>query len=832
MADKLNVFGNCDGCPFKGATCGSRGPIDSPIVIVGESPGKTEIKEGRPFAGISGQLLESIISKYGVEPYITNAFKCHPPQNKKDQGTLAIACRACHSKLDAEIRRHPRKVILALGAGAIWSLTGDYSLKITSVRGKLFKSDYAEHGIVAAVHPAFLLRGNGSLPKFKDDVMYAYDLLAGKPPKTHIVPHYSILTTDRQVEAVRKKILRRAYKQGSAIPVASDLETSGFCPVDDYILLGGLCYDPRHVYILPEELIKKPTTAVKNLMELPEDKVRWVWHNGKFDNGFLQHNGINSRVDEDTVLLSYALDETKGMHDLEQVSKDLIGAPDWKGMLEEYLPYKGASYAHIPAPVLTKYAAYDISNTLQDFFVLRERVAKDAHLEKLYTRTLIPASELLVDIELQGLRVDVPKAIENENRILAAMEEPKEILNRYARKLMGTDINPNSSQQMCVLLYDKIKIPVKKERSTDKKIIAMLPRHPAVVALTDYRRLSKAYSTYVRPLIPPKSRKTKVTKAQKHYVHSDGKVHSTYLLHGTVTGRLASRNPNLQNIPRDPHIRSQFIADPGHVFIEADLNQAELRCLAELSGDPVLMEIYLKNEISLHDKTTQAIYGKPSDWTPKQVQYYLQMFGCAVEDIPGEQKMRAKAVNFGIVYGREAPSLAEEFKLPVYETERWIQAWATTYSTAWNFIQRCRNAPNRGQVLITPFGRKRRFGIVTPENKQTLENEAANFPHQSIASDINITAARKTRPLIRPWGVRIANLVHDSTLLHAPLDPEVCLNATKILIENMENEAPNWGLKKVPFKADFKIGTAWGSLEKCTFEQLPERIEQIRSMQK
>ncbi|MGD9725584.1 MAG: DNA polymerase, partial [Nitrospiraceae bacterium] len=668
------VYNNCEGCPFKRPTCGSRGPKDSPFVIVGESPGETEIAEGRPFSGDSGDLLAQDLSAAfsrmkvkPVEPFITNALSCHPG-GKKDIRTLAAGAQTCHSRLDAEIRAFPRKVVLSLGAPAAWSLLDAYGLKITQQRGMIYQSSYAQHGVVLAVHPAFLLRGGGSHSKFKNDLDLAVALLDGRRITRYIDSYHIEVTNEEEIWAIIIQLCRRAKRRQRPTYLACDLETSGFSRFDDDPLCTGFGWKFNQNYIIPEHL--HGTEAYQHLMSLPTDIVRYVWHNGKFDHGFLLHDHEyqdafkpetppNYRVDEDTMLQSYVLDEVRGQHDLEQVSNDAVGAPNWKEMLHSYLPKKGSSYRVIPRPVLHKYCGKDIAATLQTHYVYRARVARDPRCELAYTKTLIPMSEDLVQIEDVGMCVDMKQVEANSIRIGNDVKNAAEKINQIARVRLGYNINPNSHVQVNGLYFDHLKIkPWKHKRSLAKDIVKKMPSHPALILLTEYRKVAKSYSTYIKPYMEGKG------------IHSDGRVHSSYLIHGTVTGRLASKEPNLQNIPRDPELRSQFIAPKGYRLVECDLNQAELRCLAHLSQCPDLMAIYLDpNHPGLHHETSVALFGP---------------------NYNDEDKMRAKTVNFGIVYGRTGQSIAEEYHLPASEGERWVKGWFERFPGAARFIEKCR----------------------------------------------------------------------------------------------------------------------------------------------
>lgn len=745
----------CSTCPFGGLKVGTRGPEDAPLVIIGESPGTQEVKAGKPFIGPSGNLLHKVLPR-DTPAYITNALCCKPPKNKTP-AKMQKAIMACRERLLAEIRKHPRKVILTLGGPAIQAVTGNLNIKITQMRGQVIDSDLAEYGIVLAVHPAFLMRGGGDYQQFKADINKALELLnTGTLQRKWQEP----ILVNNAADVFGTAIIQNPTY------IAADIETSGFNPLTDRILSVGFSNikEPDKVYITDD------LEEIKQLIETPY--FRFVWHNGKFDTSFLRAVNIRAKVDEDTMLLSYALNEKGGMHDLEQKMVDLLRAPSYKDALKIYLPNRKASYELVPKDVLWEYQAKDVCGTGMIFPIMKEQVDADADLHKLYRKVLLPASEMLTNVEARGLYVDKERVAENEVVFAEELEQRKKELY----DLSGWEINPNSPQQVAKLLYDQFR-QRGKGRSTAKEVVRDM-QHPAAAMVLEYRKVSKALSTYVRGAI---------SKADP-----DNRVRTTYLLHGATTGRLASRNPNLQNIPRDPRLRGMFIASPGFVFLEADYSQAELRSLAILSADEFLCDVYNTTDRSLHKEVAKTMYG---------------------EDYDRDQYIRAKAVNFGIVYGRGAPSIAKEFHISVQEAQRIINAWFARAPLAYKFILKCRATPLKGQTITTVFGRKRRFGVVSRDNIRELQNEAANFPHQSIASDCTLLSAVDLDPVLIVKDVRIVNLIHDSILTECPNDSEHIAFAKEQMSNIMVKKPTEWGLDRVPFKVDFKIGPRWGSMK-------------------
>lgn len=788
-------MGDCINCVFKGVRVGSKGPIDSPFVIVGESPGIMEIHKKIPFVGPSGALLDTSLKTaweqlghQPIEPYITNAFQCLPKD--KSPQKVAAACKSCFPRLNEELLAHPRKLIIALGNAALWSITGDYDLKITRERGKLFKSRYSEMGVLACLHPAFILRGTGSIEQFAGDLKYGIELLTqGNEAITdYQEPSYTVVDSDE----LYTRFL--AWLNSCAL-VAGDIETSGFNPLTDRILCLGVCEaaSPLHSWILPPEYIHP---------EIFEGKTRWSWQNGKFDTGFLRQIGCkHARVDEDTMLMSYALNE-RGIHDLDQIASDWLRAPNHKKIIAQYLPNTKTSYEVIPKPVLYKYLALDVCKTAMLTPRMLKALEADPKTEKLYKEVFIPASEYLLDVQSRGLYVDRERVAQNAVEFGAEAAIYKEQLNVISRRVIGIDINPNSPKQLQNLLYRHLKL-APETTGTGKEVLKKLPPHEAIKALQKYRKVQKALSTYIIPM--------------DELVQADGCVHTTFLIHGTVTGRLSSRNPNIQNIPRLPSLRGQFIARPGYIYVEADLSQAELRSLAYCSGDPELCRIYTTEGLSVHDEVRKEIFGDPEDWSPEQLEAYFERFGITEKDVERlleEQKMIAKNVNFGIVYGITPAGLSEQINRPFHECARYIDAWFRRFPVAKAFIEKCRQSVTKSQTITTQFGRKKRAGYVPRDKIQAAENEASNFPHQATASDITLTTGiRIYKTLQERWGAYIVNTVHDSMLIEVPIDQDKNEVALYVCAE-LEKTPILWGITRVPFKADVKVGTRWGNLEK------------------
>jgi uracil-DNA glycosylase family 4 len=732
-----------------------------------------------------------LMREWNVPPenfLILNSLQCLPPRKKDDarRNTEAIkqGAFACRPRLIDQIQEHPRKLIVACGNHALWSLTGSYSLKITQVRGQLIPSPLSELGILPVLHPAALLRGTGNYRQFRMDLEYAIDLLRGFPKKQPVQTFYYVCHTKERVLATLRRLMKKPL-------LYCDTETTGFNRFDDNTLCLGIAHDPRLVYIFVGEVSPEKALEIGAHPDWPRSGStipmlreffrkypgKLVWHNGKFDVSFTRREGCSSRVDEDTMLLSYAYDEQGGIHDLEQVSGDLLGSPDYKHVIKQYAPRKADSYAKVPPDVLFNYLALDVGNTAGIFPILRRRISEDPALEKLYTRLLLPASEFLWHVEHHGIMVS-RFAVERQQRRLQkeidrAYHQIQEVAKQYGYQ---GEVNPGSPQQMASLIFDhlKLKPPAGTNRSTAKGVLDQLPQHPVIKALKLHRGAQKNKGTYADAIL--------------RNIQQDGRVHSTFMLHGTRTGRLAHKV--VANIPRDKRIRGMYVAPKGHVFIKADVDQAELRSLAALSNDPELCAIYRSNVRKLHREVADGIF-KRKDWN-------------------NEQYMRAKALNFGIVYGRQAESIAEEFRISTTEAQGYINWWTNNFPVAWDFILKCRNSVLKGQTLVTPFGAKKRHWLVTQANVITLQNEASNFPHQNLASNITLAAAIKVAPVLEEEDVHIVNLVHDELLAECPDQLDKIEWARNLITQAIEEVPKEWGITRVPFKSDTEIGRRWG----------------------
>jgi DNA polymerase-1 len=608
---------------------------------------------------------------------------------------------------------------------------------------------------------------------------------------------------------VRYQVVKTAAQLRQAVDflltktiLAADIETSGYNPRANRILCLAVSWAKNRALIIPLDEVyvtrwKWPGEAFlgnPQLRRLLSSRgPTWVWHNGKFDASFFRTRNLPARVDEDTMLMHYAINEQRGTHDLKQLAQDLLGATDYSQVLKKYAPKRADSYENVPPDILFRYAAQDTDSTFQIYGLLESELGNG--LGQMYRKLLVPASAFLQEVEAKGVWVHRPSLDHLERELTTDLGSKLKALrsqadgagwdaDKYANDVGAvktpTEFNPGSPKQVMWVLR-RLGIKVKTTNQVVLKDIR--PRPPFVTALLAYRATAKALSTYAYGIGDAADA-------------SDGRVHSTYLIHGTTTGRLSSRNPNMQNMPRvtsgrwGKMIRDVFQAAPGNQLLEFDYSQAELRVLAFLSQDEGLIDIYRRG-LDLHDEVATAIFG--SGFTK-------------------EQRVRAKFVNFGIAYGRGGESLAQEFKISRAEGSEMVRAWFARFPQAHVYLKAQRQAVVDGRTLVTPLGRRRRFGVVTRESLITMQNEAANFAIQSTASDLTLLAAMSAQPRLREMGGSVINLIHDSILVEAP--KLVPVDKVAAVVRGTMEAVPRRVLgTEIPFESSMATGSVWGSLE-------------------
>lgn len=768
-------YANCEECPLQdsGRFVPSEGPEQAEFAFVGEAPGVQEAQTGRPFMGPSGNILNVIMKHHGIrrkDVLLTNACLCRPQENATPP---AEAIAACRPRLKHELEERGIKTAVAMGNSAAMALLS--KTKVTQLRvGPPRPSTLVEDlQVVPTIHPAASLRAADHFPSIVADVGKLF-----REARQWVAPDYWVVEDVREALEVIRWLGRTADELTIDIEAGIEKDTAFDHPNHYDLLCIGVGYRQRRVVVFAGELFDDAQVC-KEMGNLLRAKYI-VEQNGKFDNAGVYPKLGQVKTHFDTMLASYAVDERKGIHNLEYQGTELLGAPNWKGVLNPYLG-PGKNYSAVPRSVLYKYNAYDVSITRDVSDVWRGRLSKRPELRRLHDH-LVAASNELMFLELNGIAVDRKYLNELEQMYIASLRG----LLDSIEELMGWRLNPNSHVQVKKAFAEmRVKVP-----NTTKETVAWIISktkptskvHQFCLLLQRFRKEAKAYGTYVKGI-------------RKRLYR--GRVYSTFLLIGTSTGRLSSRNPNLQNIPRDSSIRRLFVpSSPANCFIQADYSQAELRVFSWLAGDTYFRDIFNEGTRDLFDELTPILY--PGSTKEKDGPVVWK-----------EKRTRVKGYVYGLGYGREYQSIADEFGISGAEAKRGMAAFFEVIPEIVAFREETRAKVLRGEDLVSPFGRHRRFHLITKENRHEVMNEALAFLPQTTSSDICLDAMAHARPRLKGIGW-IRNIVHDSILAEGPR--ERASEIAVILNEEMLAAADRIVKGYVRFATETKTGNNWGEV--------------------
>jgi DNA polymerase I len=524
--------------------------------------------------------------------------------------------------------------------------------------------------------------------------------------------------------------------------------------------------------------------VLKPLLEDPS--IRKIGHDLKFDTIVLARHGVAlDGLETDTMIASYLVDANRSSHPLEDLALEHTG---YKALTEEDVCGRGAkavSFAQIPVQAALDYAGERSDLALQLAAPLRGILARDG-LEAVYEEIEHPLLPVLVSIERAGIRIDGPALASQAQRI----DEELYKLARRIYELSGEEYNINSPKKLGEILFDKMGLTTEtlkrtsktKAHSTAFDVLEELGQYHELPRLVlEWRALMKLKGTYIDAL--------------PQLVNPDtGRVHTCFNQAVAATGRLSSSDPNLQNIPirteLGREIRRAFIADPGNVLISADYSQIELRVLAHMSGDPALLEAFTQN-IDIHDRTAMKVFGTDSGLSEHEL------------------RRRAKIINYALLYGKQAFTLAKDIGVPREEAQSFIDAYFAGFPSVRAFIDGIIEEGRHTGVVKTMFGRRRLVPDLNNRNGQVrgaAERAAVNMPIQGSAADILKKAmidVHRALPRVAGGRARMILTVHDELLFEAP---EAAADETVSAVRQLMESAVTLS---VPLTVDVGVGKNW-----------------------
>ncbi len=542
------------------------------------------------------------------------------------------------------------------------------------------------------------------------------------------------------------------------------------------------CYIPLKAAgaeCLSEEVVRE---RLKPILEDPTLKL--VGQNIKYDYKVLRHWGITLNPWFDTMIAAWLADTTQSSYNMDKLAERYLGYATVH--FKDVVP-AGATFDAVELDRATEYAAEDADITFRLYEKLSPML-EEMGLTKLFAELEMPLVRILADMELEGIRL-VPKTLESYSEKLG--EEIAEVEKEIFR-ICGREFNVNSTKQLQEVLFTDLGMkPVRKTQtgySTDNAVLEELAGGEGAAAevpslVLRYRLLSKLKSTYVDSL-------PKLVNART------GRIHTHYGQTGTATGRLSSKDPNLQNIPireeEGRQIRAAFVPKEGHIFLSADYSQIELVVLAHLSGDAALRKAF--NEGSdVHSQTGALIFGVDEN------------------EVTPEQRRIAKTINFGVMYGMSAFRLSRQLKIPRRMADEFIRAYFEKYSAIRAFVDRTAEEAKASGSVKTLMGRIRTIPGIDSRNRteqMAAARIAVNTPIQGSAADIVKLAMLNVVARLAKEGLssKLILQVHDELVFEVP---EIEVDQMRKLVrEEMEGAIK----LDVPLRVSIETGASWGAL--------------------
>lgn len=720
----------------------------------------------------------------------------------------AIEC--CKPRLHEELQQAGVTTVIPMGNSAVKAVfPKDQSRSgITKLRvGRPKILD--QFCVVPTFHPAACLRNQEKFPHMLSDIGKAVS--RDNLPDNWYEPNIFVITPDKSpnlmIEALTGPTL--AFLD---IETSREKDTSyGNVHMEKLLCVGIGIEGEDSVFVFTEECFQQAEFRKRFMKFLATNNLGA--QNGKFDLGslraYLGYPDFEGPVlSEDTMLQSYALFEYQGVHGLEYMGQELLGTSDWKHAIAPYL--KGpdgkqpTDYGNIPPDILYKYNAFDVHVTrlLHTYFSkeLEKRGLVDAY------RFMLRVSNMLTLVEPRGFGFDIPYS-ETLSQQYAAEREDLErglpiVCNPEAKGKhlrIPHKLNVDSPDQV-KQYYTKNGVDLDNTEADTLRLLLEDPRitDPDIRATTqlilDIRAITKMDGTFVTGL------QKKTTP--------EGTVHPSFLIHGTTSGRLSARNPNSQNIPRAKQIKRQFISrSEDRILVGVDMSQAELRVLTWLAQEELTRDIFNDPSRDLFVELCRSMFPDryPSSMGDKEVKQLSS------REAPGEPSIRTlvKTFAYGIAYGRTAAGIAADpqFQMDVKVAQKHMRVFERTIPNTIAFLEDAADRACKGEALITPFGRHRRFHLVTPQNKHSVRNEAKSFYAQSIASDIVLEAACR---LTYDHHIFIVNLVHDAIYADVPKkDAESVRDLISHVMVQVGEEVTEGYVR---FAAEGKISRSWADV--------------------
>ncbi len=593
--------------------------------------------------------------------------------------------------------------------------------------------------------------------------------------------------TDYKIIDTEDKLKKLAAELKKAKIFSFDTETDSQFPIQASLVGLSFSFKEFSAYYIPVghadllyanqvsmDLIKK---YIKPILESDESCI--IGQNLKYDYLVMKNYDIHlNNIYFDTMVASYLLNPTKIRHNLDTLAESFLG---YKMTTFKEVVGKLKDFSEVPIEKACEYSCEDADITFRLYNILNKKI-KDIKIESLFKKIDIPLIKVLAEMEAGGVKID-PVKLNGLNKIISTKLTG---LTAQIHKEAEEVFNINSTKQLAHILFEKLGLPAGKKGktgySTNIDVLKDLRNsHPIANPLIEYRKLNKLENTYIEALPKMINPKTK-------------RIHTSFSQTTTATGRLSSSDPNLQNIPiRDElgkKIREAFIPEKGNLLLSADYSQIELRILAHIAGDELLIDAFKKDQ-DIHSRTCMELYNISED------------------EVTPELRRIAKIINFGIIYGMSAFGLSKELNIEMYQANEFIENYFNKYKGIKDYIEKTKNDIQTKAYVENIFKRRRYLPNMARYSKQQTAfvlRAATNTPIQGTSADLikiamidihNEFIAKKIRS-------KMILQVHDELLFD--VIPEEKDIIQKIATEKMENVYEF----KVPIKVDINFGKNWG----------------------
>lgn len=599
-------------------------------------------------------------------------------------------------------------------------------------------------------------------------------------------PAVEIVDTPEKLSRLAETLLR-------AQRIAFDTETTSTEEMQAEVVGISLATEAGHGWYIPVghttgQNLPLPQVLAALSAPFTQPGIQKIAHNAKYDYLVLRRHGLKTApLTFDTMIAQFLIEPGSkvGLKEMARVrlNEEMTPIEDLIGKGKHQI-----SMAQVPVEAAATYAVADATACLRLMPQLEAELKRDG-LERLMYEIEMPLVPVLAEMEFAGVRLDLDLFHQFSRELAARLKE----IEAEVFRQVGKHFNLNSTQQLSEVLFQQLKLtPPDRGRktasghySTAADVLEELRgQHPVLDLILEHRELSKLKSTYVDALPAAVNPQT-------------GRVHTSYSQTGSVTGRLSSNNPNLQNIPTrtetGQRVRNGFIAEEGCMLLSVDYSQVELRIVAHMAGDEAMLEAFRQGQ-DIHAATAAAIYGVP------------------LAEVTKDMRRHAKAINFGLIYGMSAFGLTRRTELTLAESERFVKVYFQRFPGIKKYLDETRRLAAEQGYVTTLLGRRRYFpalrNSLNPQLRAREEREAINAPIQGTAADIMKIAMLRIPVALQQAGLHGQMLlqVHDEIVLECPQSE--LQETARIVQKTMEEAYP----LQIPLSTEARAGKRWGEM--------------------